>query len=194
MRLPLRTDPSAESRTLREGAILVALAIVLAAVSNLTARPERRLDWVGKGRAAPPGPAISTSPAAPPAAPTSDFPPHPDRPYVEIAPEQAKLLFDRKALFLDARRTSVYREGHIPGARSMSVWEADLDAKLLALSQEALDPKGPLVAYCSGGDCEDSHQLAERLWSVGFNNVLVYRDGFPDWEKRGWPVERGEKK
>src|SRR5258708_18753841 len=141
----------------KEAALLVGLAIVFAAISNLTARPERRLDWIGKARVATPAPAVST---AAPSKAAADFPPHPDRPYVEIAPERAKLLFDRKDLFLDARRTSVYREGHIPGARSMSVWEADLDAKLLALSQEALDPKAPIVAYCSGGDCQDSHQLA----------------------------------
>ncbi|MGH9441587.1 MAG: rhodanese-like domain-containing protein [Thermoanaerobaculia bacterium] len=182
---------SGARRIFCETVILVGLALILATISNLTARPERRLDWIGRARVAVPAQASGES-AAEPAA--TDFPPHPDRPYVEITPEQAKRLFDRKALFLDARRTDVYRSGHIAGARSMSVWEAGLDAKLLALSQEGLDPAKPLVAYCSGGDCEDSHQLAERLWSIGFNNVLVYRDGYPDWEKRGWPVEVEAKK
>jgi rhodanese-related sulfurtransferase len=176
----------------KETAILAGLALLLAAISNLTARPERRLDWIGKTRAVAPSPK-SIAPAAQPA-PGTDFPPHPDKPYLEISPEQAKTLFDRGSLFLDARRTDAYREGHVRGARSLSVWEADLDGKLLALSQEGLDPTKPVVAYCSGGDCEDSHQLAERLWSIGFNNVLVYRDGFPDWEKHGWPVEREAKK
>ncbi len=190
MRLLSRADSlsSGAGRTVREGAVLVALAILLAAVSNLTARPERRLDWIGHARvAALPSEAAKRTPE-----PTAtEFPPHPDKPWIEITPEQARLLFDRKALFLDARRTDVYRSGHIAGARSMSVWEADLDGKLLALAQEGRDPTSPLVAYCSGGDCEDSHQLAERLWSIGFNDVLVYRDGFPDWQKRGWPVEKG---
>ena len=175
---------------LKETAILAALALVLAAASNLTAGRERRLDWIGHSaierKSAP-------APARAPGAAASDFPPHPDKPWAEISPEQTKLLFDRGTLFLDARRTSVYRDGHIRGARSLSVWEADLDGKLLALSQEGLDPSRPVVAYCSGGDCEDSHQLGERLWSIGFNNVLVYRDGFPDWEKRGWPIEKGPK-
>ena len=175
-----------------EAAILAVLALLIAAISNLTARPERRLDWIGKTGAVPPPPA-SVAPALRPASGT-DFPPHPDQPYLEISPQQAKTLFDRGALFLDARRTDVFREGHVRGARSLSVWEADLDGKLLALSQEGLDPTKPVVAYCSGGDCEDSHRLAERLWSIGFNDVLVYRDGFPDWEKRGWPVEREAKK
>ncbi len=181
---------SAHLGFVREAAILVVLALLLAAVSNLTARPERRLDWIGRGGEVLRRPLPRVGPA--PAGPSPDaFPPHPEKPYLEISPEQAKLLFDRGVLFLDARRSSVYREGHIRGARSLSVWEADLDGKLLALSQEGRDLASPLVAYCSGGDCEDSHQLAERLWSIGFNDVLVYRDGFPDWEKRGWPVEKG---
>ena len=178
-------------RTLRESAILLGLALLLAVASNLTARPERRLDWIG--RSSPVAKPAPTAPAATPAA-SSDFPPHPDKPYLEISPEQAKTLFDRGALFADARRTEVFRDGHVRGARSLSVWEADLDGKLLALSQEGRDLTQPIVAYCSGGDCEDSHQLAERLWSIGFNAVFVYRDGFPDWEKRGWPVEREAKK
>ena len=171
---------------LKETAILGTLALLCAAGSNLTARPERRLDWIGRVAAVPKA-AAGTAPAAS----ASDFPPHPDKPYLEISPEQAKTLFDRGALFADARRTEIFRDGHVRGARSFSVWEADLDGKLLALSQEGRDLTQPIVAYCSGGDCEDSHQLAERLWSIGFNAVFVYRDGFPDWEKRGWPVAKG---
>jgi len=35
--------------------------------------------------------------------------------------------------------------------------------------------------------------LAEKLWGVFFNNVYVYRDGFPDWQKRGGPIHKGPK-
>ena len=34
--------------------------------------------------------------------------------------------------------------------------------------------------------------LAEKLYFVGFDNVLVYKDGFPDWQKRGLPVTAGD--
>jgi rhodanese-related sulfurtransferase len=152
-----------------------------------------------------PEPAPPRSPAVPPRAEPQDaappaggaaaeFEPHPDRPFVEITPEQAKSLFDRGALFLDARRTAAYREGHVRGARSIAVWEADADDKVKALLDEGRDTKAPIVAYCSGGDCEDSHQLAQKLWGVTFDNVYVYRDGFPDWQKRGWPVSTGDEK
>src|SRR4051794_22630249 len=55
------------------------------------------------------------------------FLPHPDKPYVEIALADVKTLHGRNVLFLDARRTSVYEQGHIAGARSYSVWESDID-------------------------------------------------------------------
>jgi rhodanese-related sulfurtransferase len=142
---------------------------------------------------------VSSSPAAPPpsgtaSAPAGDlvsrFPPHPDKPWVEISGEDAARLHAAGVPFLDARRTSDYADGHVAGARPVSVWESDVDEKVMALIGE-LDGKKPLVVYCSGGDCEDSHLLAQKLWGAGFNGVLVYRDGFPDWVKRGGAVRPG---
>ena len=97
-------------------------------------------------------------------------------------------------LFLDARRTEVYEQGHIPGARPFSVWESDIDDKVRKLFDERSDPRDqekPIVIYCSGGDCEDSHMLAQKLWGIQFNNVYVYKDGFPDWQRRHEPTHSG---
>ncbi len=139
---------------------------------------------------APPAPA----PAVPAADPLARFAPHPDKAYVEIGGDDVVALHRGGALFLDARRTSVFEEGHIAGARSFSVWEADIDEKVNALFNERGDPaeqNKPIVIYCSGGACEDSHMLAEKLWGIQFNNVYVYKDGFPDWQKRSGPVKTG---
>jgi rhodanese-related sulfurtransferase len=199
---------------------LIVLGAGAAALTNLTASTQRKLAWVGSypraldtgepTTTAPPSPAVPTSPvsvsptaapavsaspAAPPAALEPDlakqFPPHPDKAAVEIPAESVEQLHDRKALFLDARRSSVYAEGHIPGARSFPVWESDIDARVKALYEEGLDQRAPVVIYCSGGNCEDSHMLAEKLYMVGFDNVLIYKDGFPDWQKRRHPVATG---
>ena len=133
-------------------------------------------------------------PAAPAADPLAKFQPHPDKAHVEISGADVALLYKHGALFLDARRTSVYEEGHIAGARPFSVWESDIDDKVAALFNERSDPREqnlPIVIYCSGGACEDSHMLAQKLWGVQFNNVYVYKDGFPDWEQRGGAVRKG---
>jgi rhodanese-related sulfurtransferase len=179
--------------------VLLAAAALCATVSNALAGPERKLRWFSSqlpaaraGAARAPTTAPATRPAVPPTAAQESFPPHPDKPWVDISGEQAELLHGRGVPFLDARRTSVFREGHIAGARAFSVWEADIDDKLKTFFSEGLDPGGPIVVYCSGGDCEDSHMLAQKLFLIGFDNVLVYRDGFPDWQRRGLPVRTGE--
>jgi rhodanese-related sulfurtransferase len=137
----------------------------------------------------------STVPAAAPnSAPSGKtFVPHPDRASVEIGTDDAEQLFREKRLFLDARRTTVYADGHIPGARSFPIWESDIADRVKAFYEEGLDQNAPIVIYCSGGDCEDSHMLAEKLYMVGFNNLLVYKDGFPGWQKRGLPAVKGPK-
>jgi rhodanese-related sulfurtransferase len=144
-----------------------------------------------------PTPATTTSAPAPPspaADPLARFKPHPSQPYVEISGADAATLHANGVLFLDARRTSIYEAGHIAGARSFSVWESDVDDKVNALYNERSDPRDqdkPIVIYCSGGACEDSHMLSQKLWGIQFNNLYVYKDGFPDWQNRNGAVKTG---
>lgn len=142
--------------------------------------------------AAPPKPATTaTAPPLQPAPAALNLPPHPDKPWVEVSGDIVEALHRQKAPFFDARRTDVYRDGHIAGAENISVWEADVDEKVKAIYERNLDPEKPIVVYCSGGACEDSHHLAEKLWGIGLNNVVVYKDGFPDWVARNQPVNKG---
>lgn len=121
------------------------------------------------------------------------FPPEADKPWVEISGADAMWLHRQGTLFLDARRTSTYEQGHIAGARSFSVWESDVDDKVAGLLEQVSDQQLPIVVYCSGGACEDSHMLSQKLWGLFFENVLVYKDGFPDWQNRGGSVRTGAK-
>jgi rhodanese-related sulfurtransferase len=182
-----------------QAAGLIVLAVVCAVISNAAAGPERKLKWVGAyAETAPPAAApaakAATPRAAAPAGNGPAFRPHPDKPWVEVSGDDVAALRQRGDVpFLDARRTSVYREGHISGARPFSVWESDIDDKVKAFFDEGHDSSGVIVVYCSGGDCEDSHTLGQKLYMAGFDDVLVYKDGFPDWEKRGLPVTKGDK-
>ncbi|MBK6407093.1 MAG: rhodanese-like domain-containing protein [Holophagales bacterium] len=119
------------------------------------------------------------------------FPVH-GQPFVEITGEAAAWLHARGALFLDARRSKDFAEGHVAGARSFPVWESEVVRERVGeLVAQGRDPSLPVVLYCSGGDCEDSHMLAQTLFGAGFENLLVYRDGFPDWVKRGGAARTG---
>ena len=121
------------------------------------------------------------------------FPPLVHEAQAAIRGDEAMWLHAKGAVFLDARRTAMYTEGHIPGARSLSAWEDGLPEKVDQLSLFTSDLKLPVVIYCSGGDCHDSHLVAQKLWLAGFRNVRIYADGYPDWETRKLPVTQGGK-
>jgi len=72
------------------------------------------------------------------------------------------------------------------------VWEDRPEGKLTEF-EARVNPgtKDPIVLYCSGGGCEDSHLLANRLVALGYRNLLIYAEGFPDWAARSRPVEKG---
>ncbi|HEV7237922.1 MAG TPA: rhodanese-like domain-containing protein [Thermoanaerobaculia bacterium] len=189
---PARVPPPARTETAVEAPVTTIVVPVTATIATTSTQPVEVTTTT----------ATTTVPRARPekrveARPAIDlakFQPHPDRASVDISGEEAAALHKAGALFLDARRTSVYEAGHIAGARSFSVWESDIDDKVNALFEERPDPADqnkPIVIYCSGGACEDSHMLAQKLWGIQFNNLYVYKDGFPDWQQRGGAVKTG---
>jgi rhodanese-related sulfurtransferase len=101
--------------------------------------------------------------------------------------EYAKQLFDQgAAIFIDARSGVDFNEGHIRGAMSMPVGEFDARVETIF---EFIPPEQPIITYCSGRTCEDSHQLAQMLADLGYEDVYVMIDGFPDWQAKGYPIE-----
>ncbi len=96
-------------------------------------------------------------------------------------------IFDKgDVLFVDARSQDNYEDGHIPGAISLPVGQFDerIESFLNRYSSDQ-----PVVTYCSGRTCEDSHDLAQFLSDAGFTNVRIFIDGFPGWKAEGYPVE-----
>lgn len=166
---------------LRAGA-LVGAALACAVISNTVARPDRRLDWFRTDTLAAAVPPVAASAGT--ASPAS---------WTEISGEDAARRRAAGAIFFDARRSTEYRAGHVAGARSLSVWEAGLDECIRRFFAEGHAPGEDIVVYCNGGECEDSHTLAQKLFLAGFDHVSVYRDGFPDWKKRGLPIHEGNK-
>jgi rhodanese-related sulfurtransferase len=142
-------------------------------------------------RPAPPSkPTVAASRPAEPASPQTPAAASPIR---EISGPEAWVAFQAKAPFLDARRSAEFIEGHIAGAWSAPVWESDLDDRLIAFkAARRPGPEDSIVIYCSGGDCRDSHLLAAKLFNEGYDHLLIYRDGFPDWLAQKHPVEKGQ--
>jgi rhodanese-related sulfurtransferase len=193
---------------------IIGLGALVGLANNLLAGDARRLDWVSayppKGEpgckkheaelaAAAQGlPAPGSIPAVGTVAPedaepagSADIPAIPaGQAWVELSPPQVKALFDRGALFIDARRTSAFEEGHVLEAASIPIWESGVDEKIAQVIFHARvqgDSAAPIVVYCNGGDCEDSHMVGEKLAQAGHAAVYVYEDGWPDWTANAWP-------
>ena len=99
----------------------------------------------------------------------------------------AKEIFDKgEVLFVDARSSDNYKEGHIQGAISLPVGQFD---ERIESFLNRYSPNQSIVTYCSGRTCEDSHHLAQFLSDAGFTHVRIFIDGFPGWESEGYPIE-----
>jgi rhodanese-related sulfurtransferase len=99
----------------------------------------------------------------------------------------AKALYDTgHVLFVDARSAEDFNDGHVKGAVSLPVGQYDeqIDGFL-----ERYDLDLPILTYCSGRTCQDSHHLAQLLMARGYMNISVMIDGFPGWETNGYPID-----
>ena len=102
-------------------------------------------------------------------------------------PELAKEIFDKgNAVFVDARARDIYDEGHIKGAVSLPVNRFD---ELFFDFTKDYPTSTPIITYCSGRECEDSHALAQHLFEAGYTQVSVFVDGYPGWLEKGYPIE-----
>jgi rhodanese-related sulfurtransferase len=128
----------------------------------------------GKGSAPPP---------SSPALPQTLYP-------VPAGLEEVRKLLAAGGVAVDARDAGTFREGHISGAFSLPLGEAD---DRLPVFRTTVSPDKTLIVYCSGYGCTDSFDLAVRLLGAGYRDVRVFEGGFPAWHDAGLPVTRGGK-
>ena len=104
-----------------------------------------------------------------------------------ISIEQAKLFFDDEVLFVDARDEGYFEAGHIKGAmKNIFLYE------LIFNIEEKQNKETPLVVYCGDPGCGDSEQLAYDLKDSGFTKLYVFKGGWLEWSKAGYPSEVGK--
>lgn len=89
------------------------------------------------------------------------------------------------AIVLDARSKEEYMAGHIPGASSFSNTEFDTIFKEMG---EFLQLGSPVIVYCSGPGCEDSHMLAIKLSEKGIKDIFVFKGGMEEWIGSGHEI------
>ena len=107
-----------------------------------------------------------------------------------VALEELDELQTSGALLVDARSSSAYVQQHLKGAVSLPLGE--VDPRLTEFLANV--PKDrTLITYCNGFGCPDSFDLGVRLLAAGFQQVLVFEGGLPQWRDAGRPLEGTEK-
>ncbi|MBW1822128.1 MAG: rhodanese-like domain-containing protein [Deltaproteobacteria bacterium] len=100
----------------------------------------------------------------------------------------AKEIYDtEKAVFVDARSYEAFIDGHIKNAVSIPTNQF---FEFIDHFKTKYPSTTPVITYCSGRECNDSHELAQYLIGEGYANVKVFIDGYQEWERKGYPVEK----
>jgi rhodanese-related sulfurtransferase len=121
-------------------------------------------------------PAAATAPSAP-----SHYPKRVDvnfvKPYAVMPKPDGVTIVDARPA---ARK---YDVGHIPTA--VNIPDSQFDK--LAPGLLPKDKSQLVIFYCDGPECMLSHNSAFKAEKLGYTNIRVYADGFPDWIKNGNP-------
>jgi rhodanese-related sulfurtransferase len=90
-------------------------------------------------------------------------------------------------VLIDARLPELFSRGYIPGAVNLPVAEfaAALPPLLPRLRSARL-----VIVYCGGPSCPDASDLAVKLFEKGIKDILIYREGIMDWQRRGNVIAR----
>lgn len=116
-----------------------------------------------------------------------DAPPIPKEIKV-VSGDELKKLLDSRAQFLlvDSRVQQEFKDGHIP--RAINVVDKDMEAHK---AKFPADKSHPIIFYCNGyPKCVRSLNGAKMAMSWGYKNLSVYTAGIPEWEQKGFPIER----
>ncbi|MBX7208703.1 MAG: rhodanese-like domain-containing protein [Verrucomicrobiaceae bacterium] len=84
--------------------------------------------------------------------------------------------------WIDARISSQYEAGHVPGAVSLN--EQNFNQSLFDQITTLQDLKKPLVIYCDSQKCDASRNVRKHLLeSIPLENVFVLKGGWQAWQQ-----------
>ncbi|MDH3753532.1 MAG: metalloregulator ArsR/SmtB family transcription factor [Acidimicrobiia bacterium] len=95
--------------------------------------------------------------------------------------ELARRIDAGNVIVVDVRNAAEFTAGHIAGARSMPIDE-------LAEQVDLLPDDVDVVAYCRGPYCVYADDAVRLLREAG-RSARRLQDGYPEWRRRGMPVE-----
>jgi rhodanese-related sulfurtransferase len=101
-----------------------------------------------------------------------------------IEADRLKTVLDRgqRVVIVDVRSPDEFKQGHIPGARSLSLDESGDRFR-------ELPRREPVVLYCACPISEIGPAYQFMRYS-GFTNVFVLHGGLAEWLARGYALEK----
>jgi len=100
----------------------------------------------------------------------------------EISIEDAYQIAKKgKTLFVDARSENDFKERHIKG--SVNLDEKKFD-EFIDDFLSRTDPETQIITYCDGIHCSLGKDLAEKLFSIGYDNIHYLANGLTIWEEK----------
>lgn len=93
------------------------------------------------------------------------------------------LMNDSSIIIIDARKPEFYNLSHIGNAINIYPYgfssEGELVAKITSLPSDKL-----YIVYCDGGQCDLSHEIANKMKMLGFKYVTLFHGGWEEWSKK----------
>lgn len=102
-----------------------------------------------------------------------------------VTVDESLELFDQGVAFVDVRKPSDFEVGRVAGAINLDLNDGFSRESLL----EVAGPTDPVVIYCNGAACLRSSEAIAQAVSWGYETLYYMRDGYPNWDIAGFPVE-----
>ena len=106
--------------------------------------------------------------------------------YKEINISDAAQLAKSKPgslVIVDVRTPAEYAEGHLPGAKNIDFFGPRFEDEISKLPKDK-----PVLVYCRSG--KRAAGAAEMMTGMGMDKVLHMSQGYDDWRKAGYPLEK----
>lgn len=105
----------------------------------------------------------------------------------EVNAQGLQALLDSKVSMqlVDARADKWFDGTLIMGAKRLPD-----DSTEEVIEKTLPDKKQLIVAYCGGGECPASQNLAKRLVELGYQSVLDYQGGISEWKALKKPIQK----
>ena len=113
----------------------------------------------------------------------------------EVDITDAKALYDRGAVFIDASSPERFKEQHISGSISLPYYRSP-DPTQTYFTREALmaiaDKSQEIVLFCDRKGCLYPAWVTAKAANWGYQNVFFFKGGKQAWNEAGYFVERAE--